>query len=176
MKISIGLSAAFLIAIMAFAQAPAGAAKRAQEEANKKLAVEFMSPGTTTDRRLAIMHDDYVQHNPIFKRFGEINGTHGKGEFALLMKSVRFGPPKDEKADAPRPPAGDPAYIVMAEGDLVMILQKRYEPDPMKAGQFYETFWFDMWRVKDGKLYEHWDAATIPNEIPEFLKGPVKSN
>lgn len=157
-----------------FSQAPKTAAQSAQEEANRKLAIKFMDPKTTADERLALMHDDYVQHNPIFKRFGQINGTHGKEEFTLLMQTMRNSP-RPAPPSGPRPPAGDPAYLVMADGDLVTIMQKRYQPDPQNPGSFYEAFWFDTWRVKDGKLYEHWDAATIPAEIPEILKAPVKS-
>ena len=164
------------IVILLCISAAAVFGQTAQEEANKKLAIKFMDPKTSMEERFAIMHNDYIQHNPMFKRFGEINGTHGKEEFSLLMKTMfRNGPPPDQaKKGGPQPPAGDPKHIVIAEGDLVMILQKRFEPDPMKPGKFYETFWFDMWRVKDNKLYEHWDAATIPTPIPEFLKAPVK--
>ncbi len=64
----------------------------------------------------------------------------------------------------------------MADRDLVTIMQKRYLPDPQNPGRFYETFWLDTWRVKDGKLYEHWDAQTIPAEVPDILKAPVKAN
>jgi predicted SnoaL-like aldol condensation-catalyzing enzyme len=26
---------------------------------------------------------------------------------------------------------------------------------------YYESFWFDTFRVRDGLLYEHWDGALI---------------
>ncbi len=147
-------------------------ASRAQEEANRSLVLKFLDPKTTADERYALMHPDYIQHSPVFKRFAEINGTHGREEFPVLMQYNRSRPPAPPSA-GPRPPAGDPKYMVVAEGDVVMVLQKRFQPDPMKPGEFYESFWFDMWRVKDNKLYEHWDAATIPNEIPDMLKAPV---
>jgi predicted SnoaL-like aldol condensation-catalyzing enzyme len=32
--------------------------------------------------------------------------------------------------------------------------------DPGIPGQKYTTTWFDMFRIVDGKLVEHWDSAT----------------
>ena len=50
----------------------------------------------------------------------------------------------------------------MAEGDTVTVIQKRYVQDPNAApGTYYESFWFDTFRVRDGLLYEHWDGALI---------------
>ncbi|KEA62236.1 hypothetical protein ADIMK_3897 [Marinobacterium lacunae] len=31
--------------------------------------------------------------------------------------------------------------------------------DPKYAEQKYTTTWFDMFRIKDGKITEHWDPA-----------------
>lgn len=155
----------------------AALAQNAQEEANKKVVLEFFREGITPDERYELMHPEYLQHNPVFKKFGEINGTKGREEFKLLMESVFRRPPAEAQASAAAentPPAGDPRYMVMAEGDVVTVLQKRYLPDPLKPGEFYEAFWYDSWRVRDGKLYEHWDAATIDaDNVPAFLKGPV---
>ena len=165
----------------ASAVAEAGAAALAQnalEESNKKVVLEFFREGITPDERYELMHPDYGQHNPIFKKFGEINGTKGREEFKLLMQTVFSRPPvatgPSQATAGAQPPAGDPRYLVMAEGDVVTVLQKRFMPDPLKPGEFYEAFWYDTWRVKDGKLYEHWDPATIDaNNIPAFLKAPV---
>jgi predicted SnoaL-like aldol condensation-catalyzing enzyme len=68
----------------------------------------------------------------------------------------------------------NPHYMVLAECDKVMMVMQRYIPDPQKPGKYYETFGFEVYRIKDGKLYEHWDAAMIPNPVPEHLKTPVK--
>jgi len=162
------------------AAAEAGAAALAQdslEERNKQVVLQFFKPGITPDQMYELMHPDYVQHNPVFKRFGEINGLKGREEFKAL---AGFFFPAGGDAPPPPParaagaPADDPTYLVVAEGDTVTVLQKRYQPDPLKPGEFYETFWYDTWRLKDGKLYEHWDPATIDaKNIPPFLKGPL---
>jgi predicted SnoaL-like aldol condensation-catalyzing enzyme len=145
----------------------AAVAASSQAEANKQLALAFYRKGITPEERLALLHPDYIQHDPMFQRFNEINDVTGRQAVGEIMKVFRAGggPP-------PQPPGGDPTFLVMSEGDLVMILQKRQAPDPQNAGKFYESFWFEMWRVKDGKLYEHWDPATIPEKIPEFLQHP----
>jgi predicted SnoaL-like aldol condensation-catalyzing enzyme len=47
--------------------------------------------------------------------------------------------------------------------DIVAVIHKVYLQDPTAApGTFYEAFTFDAYRVKDGKVSEHWDANTIP--------------
>ncbi len=143
------------------------AAKHALEEANKKLAAEFFRKGITPAERLALLHPDYVQHDPVFKRFNEINGLQGRAGFEGMIKARAAGGPPP-----PPPPGNDPTFMLMADGDLVTVLQKRQLPDPQNPGKFYEGFWFETWRVKDGKLYEHWDPATIPEQIPDVLKAP----
>jgi predicted SnoaL-like aldol condensation-catalyzing enzyme len=145
-------------------------AKHALEEANKKLAAEFFRKGITPEERTALLHPDYVQHNPVFARFNDINGYKGKEGFTALLKILRAGGPPPEP-----PPGSDPTYRVMADGDMVTVLQKRELPDPQNPGKFYEAFAFDTWRVKDGKLYEHWDAATLPDKLPPFLLAPQQS-
>jgi predicted SnoaL-like aldol condensation-catalyzing enzyme len=55
---------------------------------------------------------------------------------------------------------------VVAEGDLVVVALAREFDDPRKPGAKYTTTWFDMWRIKDGKADEHWDAATIALPAP----------
>ena len=50
----------------------------------------------------------------------------------------------------------------MAECDLVTVIHKSYRQDPTAAaGTFYEGFTFDTFRIRNGKLVEHWDSAVI---------------
>jgi len=48
-----------------------------------------------------------------------------------------------------------PMINLMAEGDHVTIAFARGEKDA--AGNTYYTTWFDMFRIEDGKIAEHWD-------------------
>jgi predicted SnoaL-like aldol condensation-catalyzing enzyme len=59
---------------------------------------------------------------------------------------------------------------VVAEGDLV-VATVRELPHPREQGKTYTTTWFDMWRIKDGKADEHWDAATISAAPPSGGRG-----
>ena len=43
------------------------------------------------------------------------------------------------------------------------IIHKGYRQDPTKpAGTFYDTYTWDTFRVRNGKLVEHWDGVTLP--------------
>jgi len=63
-----------------------------------------------------------------------------------------------------RPTAGAPAMprqrtdAIMAEGDRVMLLTSREQRDPA-TGELKPSYIFNMFRVKDGKLVEHWDVS-----------------
>jgi predicted SnoaL-like aldol condensation-catalyzing enzyme len=164
--VALGLLAGAVIGIQH--SAIAQSTKAQTLEANKKLAAAFFRKGATPEERMALLHPDYVQHNPLFQRFNDVNGIHGRDAVEAFVKArAAAGTPQP-----PPNPGNDPTYLVMAEGDLVTVLHKQMLPDPQNAGKFYESFTFDTWRVKDGKLYEHWDGATIPDKVPEFLGKP----
>jgi predicted SnoaL-like aldol condensation-catalyzing enzyme len=41
----------------------------------------------------------------------------------------------------------------------VLVMTKHTNPDPTDSAKTYDSFWFDLFRVKDGKIVEHWDNA-----------------
>lgn len=84
--------------------------------------------------------DDYIQHDP---------NVPGNGR-AVLAQGFRMLPPT---GDAPPPPV---ALIV--EGDLVCLLMQKPLPDPVAPGATYDWFIPTVFRVRDGKLAEHWGA------------------
>jgi predicted SnoaL-like aldol condensation-catalyzing enzyme len=49
---------------------------------------------------------------------------------------------------------------ITAERDLVTLALVR--PGEDSNGEPYTTTWFDMFRVRDGMIVEHWDTATKP--------------
>ncbi len=87
----------------------------------------------------------YHQHNP--------NAKSGLDGVVYYFTQVLKVQPKPIPAKM-----STPVVAVMAEGDLVMVATRRQGKD--SKGQPFETTWFDMWRIKDGKADEHWDGAT----------------
>jgi predicted SnoaL-like aldol condensation-catalyzing enzyme len=59
-------------------------------------------------------------------------------------------------------PEIDNLVTILAERDMVVLAFKRELADPKNPGKAYTTTWFDMFRIKDGKIAEHWDYGTKP--------------
>jgi predicted SnoaL-like aldol condensation-catalyzing enzyme len=128
-------------------------------EANRQLAMKFFA--VRGAERVALADPGYIQHNPVFKKRGIEAHETDYEEFKKTFLNQQ--PPAPPPADAgPQPPAGNNYEIVTAECDLVTMVRKSYRQDPTAApGTFYEAFTFDTFRVRNGKLVEHWDAALI---------------
>ena len=117
-----------------------------QLEANKRLVWdmwrEFLQAGDieAADKYLA---PEYHQHNP--------NADTGLEAVKAYFRAA--GMQKTEVKD----------YIerlvaITAERDLVTLALVREGTDG--NGEPYTTTWFDMFRVEDGMIVEHWDTAT----------------
>jgi predicted SnoaL-like aldol condensation-catalyzing enzyme len=125
--------------------------------------------------RGALADPSYKQHNPAF-----IKGAREAGMSDYDYFKARFGGPPAARQGgaappanaAPAPPAGNPTEIVMVECDLVTVIHKNNRQDPTAApGTFYEAFTFDTFRVRNGKLVEHWDSAVINPPAPAGGRG-----
>lgn len=93
---------------------------------------------------------DYIQHNPLVP-----DGLAPVKKFFSGRKPTTI--PTDSKSWKTK------VVSVTAEDDRVVVAFVRELPDPRTPGKTYTTTWFDMWRVMDGKVIEHWDAATVPS-------------
>jgi len=114
--------------------------------ANKKVAYDFFRVvlrGLHLDQCEKYMHDDYMQHNP-----NADTGIKGFKEFF-----TKLGPPKEIPATLPG------LVAIQAEGDYVTLSFVREYDDPKNPGKKYTTTWFDMFRITNGKIAEHWDSA-----------------
>ena len=49
---------------------------------------------------------------------------------------------------------------ITADGDLVTLAFVRELTEKDDKTKKYTTTWFDMFRVENGKIAEHWDSAT----------------
>lgn len=101
--------------------------------------------------------EDYIQHNP--------NVQQGREGILVVTKLIRQQP---EGFVAPG--RKTPLHVV-AEGDLVVVIWNQPQPDPNKPGETYIGQAFDMFRVKDGMVVEHWDdTRKSPRPWNEELK------
>jgi predicted SnoaL-like aldol condensation-catalyzing enzyme len=94
----------------------------------------------------------YIQHNP--------NVATGRDALVTYMKNSR--PVRDIQ-----PNITFPVISIMAEGDLVQIATVSYNDDPTKPGQKYAGTHFDLFRIENGKIAEHWDSVA---KDPKSLK------
>jgi predicted SnoaL-like aldol condensation-catalyzing enzyme len=117
---------------------------------NKKLVYDFwrsVLEGGHLDLAPQYMLETYIQHNP--------NAQTGRQGFIdFFSKFTKPQPIADTiKANL---------ISIVAEGDLVILSFKSVHPDPKQPGTQYTTTWFDMLRIENGKLAEHWDPALKP--------------
>ena len=114
--------------------------------ANKKLVFDFwreVFQARNMDLAPKYMAENYMQHNPTV--------ATGRQPFMDFFGRLERQPVK---------PTIDNLVTIMAEHDLVVLAFRRELPDPKNPGQRYTTTWFDMLRIENGKIAEHWDYGT----------------
>ena len=139
-----------LFAVNAFAQNQKAMlySKNAKLAQNKKLVYDFwreILEAGHIEFADKYMMESYIQHNP--------NVATGRQPIVdYFTKYVKPIPIVDTvKA---------PLIAIVAEGDLVVLTFKQVYPDPKEKGKTYTSTWFDMLRVENGKIAEHWDPST----------------
>ena len=111
--------------------------------ANKKLVYDFwreVFEAGHMDLAEKYMAEGYIQHNP--------NVPTGRAAFVAFF--TQFVKPK-----AIQPTIQAPVVTMVAEGDKVIITFVR----PTGEGKKATTTWFDMFRIENGRIAEHWDCA-----------------
>lgn len=148
---------------LALAGAPLQAHETAAEAANKKVVLDFYraldaanATGTIGKRIAGIANQylapDYIQHAENF-------ALPGPG--SARDKLVRMFETRPAMKLAPAT-----TLAVMAEGDLVMMLTARDMPD-LASGAVKPAYIFNMFRVKNHRLVEHWDVSpALPGGPP----------
>jgi predicted SnoaL-like aldol condensation-catalyzing enzyme len=115
--------------------------------ANKKLAYDFFRNilrGRRLDQADKYMTEDYIQHNP--------NADTGMAGFKAYFSALGGEQPVPDKLDG--------LVAIQADGDYVTLSFSREYVDPAIPNATYTTTWFDMFRIVNGKIVEHWDSAT----------------
>jgi predicted SnoaL-like aldol condensation-catalyzing enzyme len=86
----------------------------------------------------------YIQHNP--------NVPTGRDGFLGFFKGRQVEPIQVEWKNEPE--------LILTSGNIVLYVMRRFSPDPMDPSKVYKWNWFDMLRVDNGLIQEHWDMAT----------------
>ena len=115
--------------------------------ANKRLVYDFwreVFEGGHMELADKYMTESYIQHNP----------TVPTGRAAFIDFFSKFAKPKAIEATVKAP-----LVAIVAEGDVVVLSFVREVAEPADPARKYTTTWFDMFRVQDGRIAEHWDPA-----------------
>ena len=97
------------------------------------------------DRGADLTAAEFKQHNP--------NIAPGRDSFA---KTFGGRPP-----EALKPGIAVPPMQVFSKNGLVAMMFERESPDPENVGSTYKHYHFDMVKVADGKIAEHWDESKV---------------
>lgn len=84
----------------------------------------------------------YIQHNP--------NIQIGRDALVAYIRQTRPQRPL-------QPTITFPLVALVAEGDIVVVATVTRVDDPDHPGQKYDSTHFDMYRIENGLIAEHWD-------------------
>ena len=121
--------------------------------ANKRLVYDMyreIVQGGHADRVEHYFTPEYIQHNP--------NVRSGRDELAAFLRGSRPARPLEDTIKLP-------LLNIIAERDMVLVVGERRETDDQGE---YVTTWFDLYRIKDGLIAEHWDPALRSAEMLKF--------
>jgi predicted SnoaL-like aldol condensation-catalyzing enzyme len=104
------------------------------------------------DQAPKYMADDYIEHDPT------ISG--GRAGFVRHYSNRAARPPMMKPAEA------------FAKGDYVVLVWERSDKDP-KTSTPYKYFMYDVVRVKNGRIQEHWDNAKATTSVPAASSLPA---
>ena len=99
------------------------------------------------------MAPDYIQHNPYVPQ--------GREGFKRYMARPASRPPEDIRPEWKSPP-----ILTLADGPYVLMMWNMNDKDPADPAKPYVRNHFDLLRIKDGLVQEHWDEARIDPPKP----------
>jgi predicted SnoaL-like aldol condensation-catalyzing enzyme len=144
LTLACGLAAALLLS--------AGSAMAQQAlDANAKLCDDFLTTvirGGKVDEASKYLADDFIEHN--------VNLTaNSRAEFLPKLKAFQD---RGGFARAAAAGAAQPQRTVFSHDDVVIFISPRPPQDnPNNPGQKMIPTHFDVFRIRNGKIAEHWD-------------------
>ena len=139
-----------VVAIPADKQAALVDSGTPQAAVNKRLAYDMFRyiMAAQWDKLYTVASRDIINHSP--------NEKNGLDAMVAFMKTYP-GMDKPRKLKD----SLDGMVAIFSEGDMVVIAMRRELDHPYKAGVKYTTTAFDMFRIENGLIAEHWDAGVI---------------
>ncbi|MDN5923900.1 MAG: nuclear transport factor 2 family protein [Xanthomonadales bacterium] len=113
--------------------------------ANKQLVYDFwrvVFEGCHLDQADKYLSKGYIQHNPTVPT--------GRAGFVTFLSQYCQPKPIASTIQAK-------LISIVAERDMVVLSFANQHADPKHPGKTYTSTWFDMFRIADGKIAEHWD-------------------
>jgi predicted SnoaL-like aldol condensation-catalyzing enzyme len=127
---------------------PQTAPMNKQEKKNLDMVLEWwrvVIQNRNLDATSKYQAEDYIQHNPSVN-----TGRAGFVEFFSKM-------PKPNIADPDK--LANPPVVMGAKGDYVWLIFETEQKDPRDPSKTYHSNSFDVLRIQNGKVQEHWDSA-----------------
>ena len=166
-----GLGIAALWALLATAPA-AAAMNTPAEQANKKMVLAFYAALNEADATHSMharirgiaetyLSPDYIQHAEVFAKL--------PGPGTARDKLIRLFQTMPAMPASISPPT---TVAVMAEADRVILVTARDMTDPA-TGVAKTSLTWNMFRVENGKLAEHWDCSPERGGPPPRAGGPL---
>jgi predicted SnoaL-like aldol condensation-catalyzing enzyme len=112
---------------------------------NKRIIFDFWREvivGLHLDQVPKYLREDYIQHNP----------NVDTGMQGFLDSFSKLGGPRNIPTTIPN------LVSIQAEGNMITLSFVNELKDPKIKGSKYTTTWFDMFRIENGKIAEHWDC------------------
>lgn len=151
------------IALLALVRAPLPAQSKAsmtpQEQAILKFVLDWWREGVVARHPEMVKKyfaDNFIQHNPNLA-----------GGTATIEKMVSRRLPMEIEPTLPR---SETPVLTVSQGDLVTLVFEREAPDPQDPSKNYKYNAIDIFRVRNGKIVEHWDGSKKDPPAPQKKK------
>jgi predicted SnoaL-like aldol condensation-catalyzing enzyme len=151
------------IALLALVRAPLPAQSKAsmtpQEQAILKFVLDWWREGFVAHHPEMVKKyfaDNFIQHNPNLA-----------GGTAAIEKMVSRRLPMEIEPTLPR---SETPVLTVSQGDLVTLVFEREAPDPQDPSKNYKYNAIDIFRIRNGKIVEHWDGSKKDAPAPQKKK------
>jgi predicted SnoaL-like aldol condensation-catalyzing enzyme len=106
------------------------------------------------------MDPGYIQHNP--------NVPQGRDGFKAFMSRIPGRRPEDAKPL--KPEWINPPVLTLIDGPYSLMMWDRTAKDPDDPSKMYKWNHYDVVRMEDNHIKEHWDEARINPPAPNANK------